>query len=132
MIKLALSGLPLSVNKSRTNLRTAMRVQGDYHREVYAQLYDLGVLDLGLGSKARPLHVDLRYVMGPRSRNRDTVSNMEKAALDALQHAGVIANDRFVKSASVASAIGPEDRTLIKIQTIDPLTLDQLLAWYDD
>lgn len=131
MIRIQLDGLPVSVNRARVGRWTDTKERGKYKRDVYAQVLGAGLAGLLLGSKAHPLQVEITYVFGPRSRNRDTLSNLEKTLLDALQSAGVIQDDRWIKRGIVASVNGPEDRTLIKLYEAPALTSEGMAAWWD-
>ena len=131
MIRIELEGLPISANKERGKVRAAIRRRSAYKRDVWVQVHEAGLTGLSLGSKAAPLRVEIVYVLGPKSRNRDTLSNMEKTLLDALQSAGVIKDDRWVKMGEVASIPGPADRTLVKIFQTQALTAEQLEAWWE-
>ena len=131
MIRIEIPGLPPSVNKIAFNtVRGKAKVSREYKADVQAVVWELGLGELALGTKLRPIRVEIAYVLGPKRRNSDTL-NREKVLIDALTTSGVLADDRYVKIAEIVSVWGPEDRTLVKLFAVQPPTLEQVLTWWD-
>lgn len=134
MIRLDIPGLPPSVNAERGILRVAMRKRREFkmlvENAVWLQLSLANTGGLPIGSKAQAVRVEIVYVLGPKRRTSDTF-NREKALLDALTTSGVLEDDRWVKIGEVASVWGPEDRTLVKLFTVQAPTLEQVMDWWN-
>lgn len=130
MIRLDIPGLPPSVNAERGPLRMAMRARREFKQLVAGVALLKGHHRAQLGTKQQPVRVEIAYVLGPRRRSSDTF-NREKALLDALTTAGVLADDRHVKIGEVVSVWGPADQTLVKLWPVQPITLEQVMRWWD-
>lgn len=131
LVKFAINQLPPSVNEHRKGWRNDYAKVRWFQNCVYAVLHDLGLTDQALGGKDDPLYIEIAYLFGPRARASDTVSNREKAVLDALKHAGVITDDRWIRQGLIISAEGPTDMTYVKLRRAERPTQDDITEWFE-
>lgn len=130
MIRLEIPGLPPSANAHRKGWRVDHRAKQGYAGVVSVAAIEAGLHSRMLGSKDQAVRMEVAFVLGPKSRLSD-VDNRLKALQDALQLVGVLSNDRHIWIFEAARVNGPEDRTLVKLFTVQAPTLDQVMTWWD-
>lgn len=129
MIRLEIPDIPPSTNAHRTGWRNEHLEKSSFSGIVASVALDAGVYGAGLGSKDKPLRMEVVFVFGPRRRKSD-VDNRLKGLQDALQSCGVITDDTRIHVHEAAKAKGPEDRTLVKLFEIPPLPDGWVDAWW--
>ena len=128
MVLLEVPILPPSVNNRGKSWRVMHGLTNEFKAHLWSAAADADLTDIGFGSKTDPLMVEVGYLFGPErgARQSDTMSNREKAVLDALKFAGIITDDRYVKQGWVGSAHAEESSTLTRVSRVPVLSEAEL------